>query len=237
MPFTAADIMRRASTILQDADAVRWVAPELLDWLNEGIRAIVTIKPDAATESRVIELAEGTRQAIPDDATILSRVLCNVDPMGARGRSVRVLSRLEILNAQIPGWHSSDTLPFTAVVDMVFQDPMNQREFYVVPGNDGTGSVEAIVGVMPDPVDPPANNQTSIDSYTGAVPLPDQYQPILLDFLLFRAFSKDSAAPDAANRAQAHLSLANQGLQAMNAGQTAMSLAYAYSVAPGAATA
>ena len=223
MAFTAADVMRRASTILQDADAVRWTATELRDWLNEAMRAIVTVKPNATSVTVTLTLASGTKQTLPANHTMLHKVVRN-----AGGKAIRTLKRLEIIDAQIPDWHSTVGLPFSAVVDMAFQDPTSPREFYVVPGNTGAGSVEAIVSVIPTPIPLPATGAMDAGSYTTTVPMDDIYQGILLDLVLFRAFSKDSASPDAAQRAQSHLGLAQASLQALGAAQSTMSLAAAY---------
>lgn len=225
MAVQASSIMRRASTILQDADAVRWTAIELHDWLNEAQRAITIAKPTAKSGTVELSLDEGTRQELPEEYTILSRIVRNAGP---EGRAVRQLARREILDAQVPGWHSTSVLPFAASVEYVFQDMMSPREFYVAPGNTGTGAVEAIVGMVPQDVPKPAGVGLSIEDYDGEIDLPDIYQSILLDMLLFRAFSKDSAAPDAANRAQAHMQLATNALGAMGASDMAVGMATAY---------
>ena len=225
MAFTAADVMRRASTILQDGDAVHWTATELRDWLNEAMRAIVTVKPNATAATATLTLVQGTKQALPATYTMLHKAVRN-----AGGKAIRTLARREILDAQIPDWHSTSSLPFNAVVDMVLQDPMSPREFYVVPGNAGSGSIEAIVGFVPTPIPLPSTGVLDVSSYTTAVPFDDIYQGILLDLVLFRAFSKDSAAPDAAQRAQAHLGLAQAALQGLGLAQSSMSLAAAYGV-------
>ena len=103
---------------------------------------------------------------------------------------------------------------------------MSPREFYVVPGNTGAGRIEAIVGTVPAPVAAPAGAAAQLDiaNYTAPVPMDDIYQGILMDLVLFRAFSKDSAAPDAAGRAQGHLDLANQAIQALGGAQSLLSM-------------
>lgn len=229
MAFTAAKVMARASTILQDAGAVRWTATELCDWLNEAQRAIVLAKPNAISGSVTIDLATGTKQSVPAEYTVLSRVVRNV---GNGGKAVRTLARREILDAQIPGWHDETGLPFAAAVQYVWQDQMSPREFYVVPGNDGTGEVEAIVGHNATDVPRPAGSAAlETENYTTESEFEDIYQGILLDFLLFRAFSKDGEAPDAANRAQGHLNLATNALAALGTSQTAAGLAMQYMAA------
>lgn len=232
MAFTAAAVMKRASTILQDADAVRWTAVELHDWLNEALRAIAAIKPNAKSGNVTLDLVAGTKQTLPEQYPVLSRIIRNIGaaPGNAPGPAVKALSRREILDAQIPNWHDPATLPFSVTVAYVWQDLMALREFWVAPGNTGTGRVEATVGMIPTPV-PAPSNPLLIDAYTSNVDLPDIYQPIILDFLLFRAFSKDSAAPDAAQRATAHLNLASQALDALSSGQNNVSLATAYAQA------
>ncbi len=232
MAVAASVIMKRASTILQDADAVRWTPMELLDWLNEAQRAVVIAKPNAKSGTAVFNLVSGTRQTLPEQYTILSRIVRNG---GATGKAIRQLARREILDAQLPGWHNTAVLPFNAQADYAFQDMMNPREFYVAPGNTGTGSIEAVVGMVPANVATPSSgSQLDIAAYTGTVDLPDIYQSILLDFLLFRAFSKDSAAPDAAQRAQTHLGLATAALGGMGASEMAMSMATAFLTQPAA---
>lgn len=230
MAFTAATVMTRASTILQDAGAIRWTPPELRDWLNESLRAIVAIKPNAKSGNVVLTLAAGTKQDLPEQYTILSRVIRNVGqaPGNAPGNSVRVLASREILDSQIPNWHALTAVP---EVSYVWTDLMALRDFWVAPPNNGSGRVEATVGMIPTDV-PAPTNPLNISSYTTDVDLPDIYQPIILDFILFRAFSKDSDAPDAAQRSMAHLQLASQALNALGTGQAAVSLASAYAPMP-----
>ncbi|MDB6179002.1 hypothetical protein PAF17_16035 [Paracoccus sp. Z330] len=228
MAFTAASVMKRANTILQDVGAVRWTAPELRDWLNEAQRAIVLAKPNALSGSVTLTLASGTKQTIPAQYTVLSRVVRNV---GNGNRAVRTMARREILDSQIPGWHDTATLPFAASVQYVWQDPMSPREFYVVPGNDGNGEVEALVGRNPTDIPLAPGGGLDIDDYTTTSEFEDIYQGILLDFVLFRAFSKDGDAPDAAAQAGSHLTLATNALTALGASQTAASLAMQYMTA------
>lgn len=231
MSFKAVDVMRRASTILQDAGAVRWTAVELCDWLNEAQRAIVSTKANALSKSVVLDLIEGTKQTLPQDTyTMLSRVVRNISSTGTPGAAVRTIARRELMDAAIPGWHDPTKLPYAASVGSVWQDPMAQGEFYVIPGNDGTGRIEAIVGLVPKNVgmDTGATDPTATDSYTAESEFPDVYQGILLDLVLTRAFSKDSAAADAAQRAAAHLQLATQALTSLASAEAGVGLAYAY---------
>ncbi|WP_333826857.1 phage adaptor protein [Pararhodobacter sp.] len=197
MAFTAADVMRKASTILQDAGSVRWPLPELLGWLNDGMREIAILKPTATAATATMDLASGTKQALPDTYHQLLTVVRNVP-----GRVITPIVR-EVLDTQFPGWHDSDVMPFNASVVHVVNDTFDPRVFYVVPGNTGTGVIEIIASVLPAPIATPVNPLV-IESYSGAVPIGDVYQGALTDFILYRAFSKDMNLPNAGQRAQTH---------------------------------
>lgn len=232
MPFTAADVMRRASIILQDTDAVRWTAVEICDWLNEAQRTIVSIKPNALSRTVTLTLVNGTRQSLPPEYTMLSKVVCNVSLSGARGKVVKTLARREVIDSAIPGWHDPSRLPFSNIVGTVWQDYMAPREFYVIPGNNGAGRVEAIVGVLPTNIPIPGSDPLDFDSYTTVIEFDERYQGILLDLLLTRAFSKDMASPDSAQRAASHLTLATNALQALMQSESNAGLAYQYAPNP-----
>lgn len=197
MSFTAADVMRKASTILQDSGSVRWPLPEILGWLNDGMREIAILKPTATATTATIELVEGTKQELPATYHQLLTVVRNVP-----GRVITPVIR-EVMDTQFPGWHDDSVMPFTSIVVHVVNDAFDPRVFYVVPGNDGMGEIEIIASVLPPPIEMPLNPLV-IESYATAVPVADVYQGALTDFILYRAFSKDMNLPNAGQRAQIH---------------------------------
>lgn len=232
MPFQAKDVMHSASVTLQDFGNVHWTAPELHTYLNDALREIVALKPNAKSGTVTLELATGTLQTLPDEYTVLSRVTRNLvlghDEVGGPtgGKAIRTLARREIIDSQIPGWQAAATLPFAAVVENVIHDMADPRSFYVVPGNDGTGKIEAMVGMVPPSVTAPvAPNNLAIENYTQSVDFPDIYRNAIVDFILYRAFSKDSGVPNAANRASAHFTQFREAIAAINNGEMGMALA------------
>ena len=83
-------------------------------------------------------------------------------------------------------------LPFKKEVRQFVYTADDPTIFYVVPGNLGTGIVEAVVSVLPTRVEP-TGDVTTIDSYeveTGIGPL---YDVPLLDYVIYRAQSKDDS--------------------------------------------
>lgn len=207
MAFTARDVMRRASLVLNDVEQVRWTSEELFGWIREACRQIALLKPSAVSKHVEIALVEGVLQSIPQDAVALVRVTRNL--LSASGASPReggtaiTPATRHSMDSLIPGWTDPNVIPFSDRVAHVIQDMADPRAFYVVPGNDGTGRIEAIVAVMPpemaDPADP-----LDVDSYEAEVPVPDIYEAAVTDYVLYRAFSKDAALPGSAARAMAH---------------------------------
>lgn len=228
MAFQARQVMQAASTILQDVGTVRWTAAELLDHLNAGVREIVTRKPTASTKHVSLSLVSGTLQTLPAAYTMLCDVTRNLtaphpNPVG--GGSIRVMASRSLMDQQIPDWQDSASLPFAKRVIHVIPDAADPRAFLVVPGNDGTGMIEAIVGFMPTAVAAPSGAAAlETSNYTGEVPLPDAYRNALVEYVLHRAFAKDAGVPGAAERAVAHLNLFTDMLGAIGAGEAALSL-------------
>lgn len=228
MSFTAANILKDASTTLLDPDYVRWPLSELLGYLNDALRDIVAIKPNANTQTVTLTLASGTLQTLPAGYTTLSRVTRNLTvahgavggPVG--GPVIRPLKDRSILDALMPEWQSSETL-FAKTVKHVIYDLANPRVFYVAPGNDGTGMIEAVVGGHVTPI-PEPNDPTLLANFGATVGLPDEYRNLILDFVLYRAFSKDAGIPVSEARAAKHLESYRGSLAAMAQGEDMMAL-------------
>lgn len=198
MAFTAADIMRKASTILLDANATRWPLTELLDWINSATVEIAIAKPTATATTLSVSLVEGTKQALPAGYHQILRVLHNT----ASGKAVTPAART-FIDIQIPNWHATASLPFSVDVTHIINEPDDQGSFWVVPGNTGAGALTLIASAVPAAIARPTN-PLDITEYTANVPVADIYQNAVLDYVLYRAFSKDIAIQGAANRAAAH---------------------------------
>jgi hypothetical protein len=178
--ITAQSIIDKAAILLSDGTNVRWTVAELLGWLNDSQRQITLIRPDASVVTANITLVAGTKQAIPSTGLRLIDVIRNMGVGGATpGRSVRLVDR-EVLDAQSPDWHSSTAA--ASIKHFIF-DQRNPKTFYVFPPADATSpTVEALYSVAPAEVAAAGNTIT----------LDDIYQNPILDWMLYRAFSKDS---------------------------------------------
>ncbi|MGN6657484.1 MAG: phage adaptor protein, partial [Achromobacter mucicolens] len=65
------DVLDRARTVLQDADAVYWESDELPMWLTDGRLEAYRLRPDIYEASEDFTCAEGARQKLPGSARML----------------------------------------------------------------------------------------------------------------------------------------------------------------------
>lgn len=190
--ITAQSVVDKVQVILQDTTGVRWPDSELLDWLNDGQREIVLYKPNAFIKNLAVRMAVGTKQSLPADGVQLIDVVRNMGTNGTTpGRAVRITMR-EVLDSQLPDWHSET--PSSVVKHYVYSllDPKN---FYVYPPQPaaGQGYLEIVYGASP--------TDTTL---AGTITLDDIYQNVLVDYILYRAYSKDTEYAADQNRAATH---------------------------------
>ncbi len=188
---TGTQILDKAETILQDTTNVRWPTAELLGWLNDGQREIVAFRPDAGNKIAQMSLVAGTKQSVPTDGYQLLDVVRNFDNAGTTaGRAVRKVPQ-ELLDAQVPDWHAAT--PTTTVLHFTY-DPRIPRTFYVYPPSTGTTKLEILYSAAP------ANLAAAGD----VISIDDIYANVLLDYVLYRAYSKDFELTGNQERAQYH---------------------------------
>lgn len=211
----ASEIMNRASRILLDEDYTRWTMTELADWLTDALREVALQVPTATARNMVLNLVEGTFQTLPDTCQQLLRVVRNVDVVGDSRVGKRVVTIVDrnALDAENPDWHDGNYVRFKPYARHFVFDETDPLTFYVWPGNDGTGHLEAVVSVIPTAVKADANaDPESLDSYSMELDVLDVYANLILDYTLYRAYCKDSQNGGAAQRAALYYQQFSQAL-------------------------
>ncbi len=198
MAITAQSIVHRVVDILQDTTSVRWPVSELVRYLNDGQREVVLYRPDATIKSATVACVAGAKQTLPTDGAKLIDVIRNSASAGTN-KAVRMVAR-EVLDAQIPNWYG-----LTGELDVVHftYDPRDPKTFFVYPPALTTTRVDITYSAFPTDVSEPAAGST-YDDVSGNLDLPDIYGNVVTDYILYRAYSKDSEYAGNAQRAQAH---------------------------------
>lgn len=200
MTTPAARIISRVQTLLQDPDGVRWPAAELVGYLNDGQRHIVTLKPAANPAIVSFPLVQGVRQQIPADGLMLIDIYANST---GRKTAVRKTDRTT-LEAVRPGW-----MAMNAASEIVHYmvDPSDDNIFYVFPPALAGTTVEMCYAQYP--ADVPTPTGPTSGSVTGDIALSDGYANMLVDYIMYRAHSKDAEFGGNPQIATAYLSTFN----------------------------
>lgn len=195
------DLVARAKTILQDEDSVRWTLSELQWWLNDGYRETLIFRPDSNTITGEFTCVAGPRQVLTTtfpNATRLVSVLRNTATTSNK-YAVRLVDR-RVLDDQRKGWYAET--PTVSVEEYMF-DARQPKEFLVYPPATSAARLEVAYAQVPSPhtlTDIQLNNLAT----TETIRIDDTFANSLLDYMLFRAYTKDAEQPGSAARAVAH---------------------------------
>ena len=186
------DIETRVRTLLNDADMVRWPTAELIMWINDACRVIAGVRPDACIQRKDLDLVAGSRQSIAGLTPPAVRLL-NVSHNAPGGRAVRLVDK-EQLDTTIPDWHSHD--PSTTVRNYTF-DNREPTTFFVFPPAAVGAKVSVVYSAMPVEI-------TEANLATQDLSLDDGYVDTIVNYVMYRAFGKDSETTGNAELAVAY---------------------------------
>jgi hypothetical protein len=102
-----------------------------------------------------------------------------------------------ILDDQIPDWHNSTA---SASIAHFIYDTSDPKNFYLYPRPATGASIEIIYSTIPAVISLTAFDGTD----TTVIGLDDTYANAILDYMLYRAYSKDATYAANANRAVSH---------------------------------
>lgn len=174
----ASEIIDRARIVLNDTDGVRWLNAELFKWINDGQRVIALVRPDSVVSNISLTLVAGTKQSLPTEALRLMDVVRNLSVSGAGGRSIRHVDR-DVLDTVNPDWHTETQ---TGTIKNYVYDNRDPKTFYVYPPAQANTKVEVLY----------SKNPTDVAATTDALSVADIYADPLLNYVLYRAYSKDA---------------------------------------------
>ena len=196
---TGTNLLARIEATLQDTANVRWTVTELLNYINDGQREIVNIQPGATATHSNVQLVTGTKQAIPTDGLRLISVVRNMSSTvnaATGGRAIRLVA-WDILDTQDPDWHNptvAGDATHGAIPKHYLFDENDPLNFYVYPGVAGNAYVELVYSQRP----------TDLSAASSTIGIPDNYSNAIIDYCLFRAFTKDAEFAGNGARAGVH---------------------------------
>jgi len=198
MANTVQDVTDRAMAVLVEDGTGQWLTTELVDWYNSGQLAIATAKFDANPILAAVALDQGIKQVLTVPAIAIGRITRNMGSTGLVPGAAITLTDFDILTLNDPMW---TTATFTATAKHYSLDPLDPLAFWVYPGNSGGNYIEIEYSKPPTAVvydaGPGTWATTEIEIKTG-------YFDTLVNYVLWRAFSKDTGSVGNLTRAAAY---------------------------------
>lgn len=202
MPLLASELFQSCGYELNDLEPgnehVRWSVTELAEYLTGAIAIVAALKPTLYTSFVPIRLSPGVVQTVPAEYTELIDVLYNLNSDGTQGEPV---TQGSFTAARALGRPSCANAYGDYVVRSYTAHPENDTYFYVdppVPQIPPYPAVWALVRLGPIPI------TVSTDEVIMANTTPETYREALKDWMLYRAWSKDTESTESFNKAQAH---------------------------------
>ena len=214
------EIIGRVEHILQDSN-VRWPRLELQSWINEAYLASVLLRPDANAKTGTFTCAAGSRQVLTAQFSSGLQILDITRNLAASStkKVVRLVQR-SVLDDQKPTWHTETG---TVNVQHYMYDPRQPKEFFVYPPATTSAQLEIIYVDIPGAH---ALSESALDpagSDTTVMLLDDIYMSPVIDWVLYRAYSKDAEYGTNEQRAAAAYQTFNSAMGAKSQTDSAVS--------------
>jgi hypothetical protein len=207
--ITGQVIADKVQKLLHDETGIRWTPAELVMWINSAQKEILIYKPNSLTQTVSLSLISGTFQNIAAVYPKCIQLLDVTRATSAGGGAVTNINR-EILDSSIPSWHTaSATLNPLHYV----HNPLDPKNFYVYPPNNGAGALEILIAIEPTDLVALASN-LSFDAI---------YESVIIDYVLYRAWGKDSEHTANLNRSAAHYTAFMTALKGKYTAESALS--------------
>lgn len=183
---TPAAIIGIVRSLLQDPDAVTWPLDLLLDAYNEGVRQIVTLKPNAGMGTYLFKTISGAQQFLPGNILFVQGVDGNVGSDGTTRGAALAPMKKSAMDRLMPEWLTMQGTASAILFDYDVRDPLT---LWLYPPSDGTGYLSLSAVLLPD----------TVTSGNYLLALPDAicaaYGGALVDYVLYRAFGVDQENP------------------------------------------
>ena len=181
-------------TQLNDPEGVTWTEAQLISALNQALRMLQLLRPDATAKHAIVNVQEGPRQSIPIDGVRLIRVVCNVRSNGASGQVIRLVQK-EDLDSASGSWMQATGL----LVKEYMYDSRIPKQFFIYPAVTVEKQIEIEYSARADTV-------TNLN-FDQPLPVDAMYSQPIQELMMYKLLSGDATNGASGND---HLTIANE---------------------------
>lgn len=179
--LTVQDLIRTTRmTQLDDPDGTTWPDTAMLHGLNEALRMLCLLRPDATSTIASLVTIAGTRQNIPTDGERLLKAVRNINADDVIGRAVRLVNQND-LDAMSPDWHQQVG---TRVFEYCFDD-RSPKWFYIYPSVGAGKKIEIEYSKTPP--------MLTLDDMEDEIPVSVVFSQPLQELMLYKLLSGDAS--------------------------------------------
>lgn len=174
---TARDLLtNRVQPQLNDKRGEHWGLIELLAYLNDGLQEMVKYVPSDFAKIQTVTLAAGAKQTLPGQGIGLVRVVANVNGDDSLG-NVPFQTTRQALDVGDPTWRTTAQ----GTTEEWAYDPRDPLVYWVNPPAASGNKLEIEFVERP-----------TVLSINANLPISLRYEPALIDYIKYRAHSKDT---------------------------------------------
>jgi hypothetical protein len=184
---TVQDIIDEVRPIIHDETvSYRWSDANLLDYVNAGIRQIVTLIPEANVTESVETISNNiARQTLPTGGIKFIKASRNYADNGTTPEGAIRYVEKDVLDTYDPDWEYDTTLKADGAnfFENYAHDPREPKIYFLFPCQAAANKKVAIVYSM---------IPTALTVTTATYPLADEYLNAIIQYVIYRALTKES---------------------------------------------
>ncbi|HIF9180948.1 TPA: DUF6682 family protein [Photobacterium damselae] len=177
----ASNLIDRAARELVDISSVRWTRKELLRYLGEGVNTIAVRQPGLVATSKTVSVT-ASPISIPEDAF----ELLDVEDINGVSPQYVLINKLTQL---YPRWKKETGVPACWT-----KFEHDSKRFWIYP--QPASSVDVVILYA---------KSLSLETEESEIPIPDIYEAPLIDYVMYRAYSRDGQNQSESAKAQMHI--------------------------------
>jgi hypothetical protein len=182
-------ILQVSGDLLNDG-FIRWSKEDLVVCYNSAVAALATYRPDLFTHTVTLTCVAGAKQAMPAGSLKLMEVERNTG-----GRKTRFIPR-GVLDDLDPDWICGEG---AEAAEAYCYEESNPGAFWLYPGVVEGVRVDVVLSALPAPI------TTDDLGSDAAIQFDAAYVTPCMDWMIFRAYLKDSDNTANSARGQLHL--------------------------------